>query len=125
MALGALIFDCDGVLVDTERDGHRVGFNRAFKEMGIDAEWSIELYGKLLQVAGGKERMRRLMAMVANRRVDLSPLVTHRFAFDRIDEAIDLFSSQRDGVLKVALHPQLPHRRDERVPVGAGVEEIC
>ena len=33
----ALIFDCDGVLVDTERDGHRVGFNRAFKEMGIDA----------------------------------------------------------------------------------------
>lgn len=54
----ALIFDCDGVLVDTERDGHRVGFNRAFKQMGIDAEWDVELYGKLLQVAGGKERMR-------------------------------------------------------------------
>jgi HAD superfamily hydrolase (TIGR01509 family) len=54
----AIIFDCDGVLVDTERDAHRVGFNRAFKEMGIDAEWSVELYGKLLLVAGGKERMR-------------------------------------------------------------------
>ncbi len=54
----ALIFDCDGVLVDTERDGHRVGFNRAFKEHGIDAEWDVALYGKLLQVAGGKERMR-------------------------------------------------------------------
>ena len=54
----ALIFDCDGVLVDTERDGHRVGFTRAFKEMGIDAEWSVELYGRLLLVAGGKERMR-------------------------------------------------------------------
>lgn len=54
----ALIFDCDGVLVDTERDGHRVGFNRAFKAMGIDAEWSVELYAKLLLVAGGKERMR-------------------------------------------------------------------
>ena len=54
----ALIFDSDGVLVDTERDGHRVGFNRAFKEMGIDAEWSVELYGRLLLVAGGKERMR-------------------------------------------------------------------
>jgi len=54
----ALIFDCDGVLVDTERDGHRVGFNRAFKQMGIDAEWDVELYGKLLLVAGGKERMR-------------------------------------------------------------------
>lgn len=54
----ALIFDCDGVLVDTERDGHRVGFNRAFKEMGIDAEWDVPLYGELLLVAGGKERMR-------------------------------------------------------------------
>ena len=56
--LKALIFDCDGVLVDTERDGHRVGFNRAFKQLGIDAEWDVPLYGKLLQVAGGKERMR-------------------------------------------------------------------
>jgi HAD superfamily hydrolase (TIGR01509 family) len=56
--LKALIFDCDGVLVDTERDGHRVGFNRAFEQMGIDANWSVELYGKLLLVAGGKERMR-------------------------------------------------------------------
>jgi threonine dehydrogenase-like Zn-dependent dehydrogenase len=74
---------------------------------------------------GGKERMRRLMAMVANRRVDLSPLVTHRFSFDRIDDAIDLFSSQRDGVLKVALLPTLPPPRDERVPAGALVEEIC
>jgi HAD superfamily hydrolase (TIGR01509 family) len=54
----ALIFDCDGVLVDTERDGHRVGFNRAFAEHGIDAEWDVDLYGKLLLVAGGKERMR-------------------------------------------------------------------
>jgi len=54
----ALIFDCDGVLVDTERDAHRVGFNRAFRQMGIDAEWDVELYGRLLLVAGGKERMR-------------------------------------------------------------------
>jgi HAD superfamily hydrolase (TIGR01509 family) len=53
----ALIFDCDGVLVDTERDGHRVGFNRTFAAFGIDAEWDVPLYGKLLQVAGGKERM--------------------------------------------------------------------
>jgi HAD superfamily hydrolase (TIGR01509 family) len=58
MTLKAIIFDCDGVLVDTERDGHRVGFNRAFAAMGIDAEWSVELYAKLLLVAGGKERMR-------------------------------------------------------------------
>jgi alcohol dehydrogenase len=54
---------------------------------------------------GGKERMRRLMEMVAHRRVDLSPLVTHQFELDEIDEAFDLFSHQRDGVMKVALHP--------------------
>jgi HAD superfamily hydrolase (TIGR01509 family) len=54
----ALIFDCDGVLVDTERDGHRVAFNRAFAEAGIRAEWDVKLYGELLKVAGGKERMK-------------------------------------------------------------------
>jgi HAD superfamily hydrolase (TIGR01509 family) len=54
----AIIFDCDGVLVDTERDAHRVGFNLAFKQFGIDAEWSVELYGRLVLIAGGKERMR-------------------------------------------------------------------
>jgi threonine dehydrogenase-like Zn-dependent dehydrogenase len=61
---------------------------------------------------GGKERMRRLMAMVANRRVDLSPLITHRFALDDISEAFDLFSHQRNAVLKVALFPSLPAVRD-------------
>src|SRR6185295_13458395 len=53
----ALIFDCDGVLVDTERDGHRVAFNRAFAAAGIDGEWGVDLYGELLEIAGGKERM--------------------------------------------------------------------
>lgn len=54
---------------------------------------------------GGKERMRRLMAMVARHRIDLTPLVTHRFALDDINEAYDVFSHQGDGVLKVALFP--------------------
>jgi len=54
----ALIFDCDGVLVDTERDGHRVAFNRAFAQKGHDFEWDVSLYGELLKVSGGKERMR-------------------------------------------------------------------
>jgi threonine dehydrogenase-like Zn-dependent dehydrogenase len=63
---------------------------------------------------GGKERMRRLMAMIANRRVDLSQLVTHRFVLDDIHPAFDLFSHQRDGVLKVALFPARPAPRRVR-----------
>ncbi len=54
----AIIFDCDGVLADTERDGHRVAFNKAFEKKGCATEWGVELYGKLLEVSGGKERMR-------------------------------------------------------------------
>ncbi len=55
---------------------------------------------------GGKERMRRLMTLVANRRMDLTPLVTHAFDLSAIAEAYDLFSRQGDGVMKVALFPQ-------------------
>lgn len=54
----ALIFDCDGVLVDTERDGHRVAFNQAFARHHLEVVWDVELYGELLKTAGGKERMR-------------------------------------------------------------------
>ncbi|GGG28426.1 alcohol dehydrogenase [Caldovatus sediminis] len=54
---------------------------------------------------GGKERMRRLMEVIASGRADLRPLVTHRFRLDQIEEAYDLFSHQRDGVLKVAITP--------------------
>ncbi len=54
----ALIFDCDGVLADTERDGHRVAFNKAFAAKGYAIEWDVELYGRLLEISGGKERMK-------------------------------------------------------------------
>lgn len=54
---------------------------------------------------GGKERMRRLMHVIASGRIDLGPLVTHRFKLDEIEEAYELFSHQRDGVLKVAITP--------------------
>ena len=56
--LKALIFDVDGTLSDTERDGHRVAFNQAFDEYGIGWHWSVETYGELLAVTGGKERMK-------------------------------------------------------------------
>ncbi len=52
---------------------------------------------------GGKERMRRLMSVIASGRVNLKPLVTHRYKLDQIEAAYELFSHQRDGVLKVAI----------------------
>lgn len=54
---------------------------------------------------GGKERMRRLMNVVAAGRADLKPLVTHRFSLDQIEQAYELFANQQDGVLKVAITP--------------------
>jgi len=56
--LQALIFDVDGTLANTERDGHRVAFNRAFARAGLNWDWSVLLYGELLAIAGGKERIR-------------------------------------------------------------------
>ncbi len=56
--LKALLFDVDGTLADTERDGHRPAFNAAFREFGLDWDWDVALYGRLLAVTGGKERMK-------------------------------------------------------------------
>ncbi|MCL1887150.1 MAG: NAD(P)-dependent alcohol dehydrogenase [Betaproteobacteria bacterium] len=54
---------------------------------------------------GGKERMRRLLNVVRSGRIDLQHLVTHTYKLDQIEEAYDLFMSQRDGVLKIAIKP--------------------
>jgi len=69
-ALSALLFDCDGVLADTERDGHRIAFNLAFEENDLkkpDGQlmvWDEELYGKLVETGGGKERMMAYWEMI-------------------------------------------------------------
>jgi len=57
----AVFFDQDGVIIDTERDGHRVSFNQTFKHFGYDFEWSVPEYHELLQIAGGKERMKHYL----------------------------------------------------------------
>ena len=61
MGFQGLIFDVDGVVAETEADGHRVAFNRAFQEEEIDAYWDLETYGTLLSIAGGKERMKTVI----------------------------------------------------------------
>ena len=57
----ALIFDCDGVLADTERDGHRPAFNETFAEIGLPVNWSEAEYAEKLRIGGGKERMASLL----------------------------------------------------------------
>ncbi|MCI0505666.1 MAG: HAD family hydrolase [Gammaproteobacteria bacterium] len=59
--LKALLFDVDGTVADTEKDGHRLAFNRAFEEAGLDWNWTVPLYGKLLSITGGKERIKHFL----------------------------------------------------------------
>ncbi len=74
---------------------------------------------------GGKERMRRLMAMIEHHRVDLTSLLTHTFALDDIEHAFDLFSHQRNGVLKVVLYPDAARAKATRDTVSAVLDEQC
>ena len=56
----ALIFDCDGVLGDTERHGHLPAFNQMWREFGVPWQWTVGQYGEKLKISGGKERMAAL-----------------------------------------------------------------
>lgn len=56
-----VVFDVDGTLVDSERDGHRVAFNEAFEEAGLDVRWDVETYGRLLSITGGRRRVERFL----------------------------------------------------------------
>lgn len=89
----ALIFDCDGVLAETERDGHRVSFNRVFEEKGISTEWSIKEYGDLVKISGGKERMRAFFKK--------------RFSDDYI---VELHKRKTDIFMEMSAGGQLPLR---------------
>lgn len=59
--LKALIFDVDGTLADTERDGHRIAFNMAFADENLEWDWTVDIYQDLLSVTGGKERIRHYL----------------------------------------------------------------
>lgn len=65
--LQALLFDCDGVLAETELDGHRVAYNLAFEKNGVEAFWSPDDYARWVAISGGKERMRAFFASDPNR----------------------------------------------------------
>ncbi|NEO28147.1 MAG: HAD hydrolase-like protein, partial [Kamptonema sp. SIO4C4] len=77
--LKALIFDVDGTLAETERDGHRVAFNQAFQAAGLSWHWTEELYGDLLSVSGGKERIRHFIKTYqpeVNHQANLTEFIT-------------------------------------------------
>jgi HAD superfamily hydrolase (TIGR01509 family) len=59
--LKAIFFDQDGVIIDTERDGHRVSFNETFRDFGYGFAWGVDEYHELLQISGGKERMKHYL----------------------------------------------------------------
>lgn len=105
--LEVLIFDVDGTLADTERDGHRVAFNRAFQEAGLDWDWSVELYGELLQVTGGKERIRLYVEKYLK---DFTP-----------DEDILTFATK---LHKRKTHFYLELLQTGAIPLRSGVERI-
>lgn len=113
----ALIFDCDGVLADTERDGHLVAFNRLFGELGLDLQWSPDDYARLLRIAGGKERLRALFAdagWVARNRLPEEPGEQRRLIATwhrrKTEIFLDLVASgavaPRPGVARLAAEAQ-------------------
>ncbi|MEA2902163.1 MAG: hypothetical protein QOH36_2050 [Actinomycetota bacterium] len=80
MGLSAVVFDVDGTLVDSERDGHRVAFNRAFADFSLPYVWDEDVYGRLLRVTGGQRRIDGYLAeqgVAEDERARLAPLL-HR-----------------------------------------------
>ena len=80
MGLSAVVFDVDGTLVDSERDGHRVAFNRAFADFSLPYRWDEDVYGRLLRVTGGQRRIDGYLAeqgVAEDERARLAPAL-HR-----------------------------------------------
>jgi HAD superfamily hydrolase (TIGR01509 family) len=105
--LKALIFDVDGTLADTERDGHRVAFNRAFDETGLDWHWDEALYGQLLAVTGGKERIQFYIQKY---------LPEFRWPADRAGWVADLHRAKT--------HHYLALLEQGMIPLRSGVREL-
>ena len=107
----ALIFDCDGVLADTERDGHLVAFNLLFAEIGLPIRWSEEQYADLVRIGGGKERLRAFLTDERARSLGL-PTETHV-----LTELIGRWHRRKSELFRALV-------RDGAVPARPGVRRL-
>ena len=115
----ALFFDMDGVIIDTEKDGHRIAFNTAFKEFGFPVDWDVEYYGQLLKVSGGKERMKHhLETKGFGKKIDLA----------RVDDLIAKLHKRKTAIfvdliesgslkLRPGIHRLMKEANDNDVPI--------
>ncbi|MFP5319736.1 MAG: HAD-IA family hydrolase [Acidimicrobiia bacterium] len=113
--LEAVVFDVDGTLVDSERDGHRVAFNLAFEEFGMPYRWDVEEYGRLLRTTGGQRRIDGYLAgqgVPAQERAQLAPAL-HKRKTALMTQIID------DG--KVDVRPGVKRLLDELAAEGVRV----
>lgn len=126
MTQPVLIFDCDGVLSDTERDGHLVAFNATFEHFGLPVRWSDEDYGIVLAIGGGKERLATLFAPELRESLGLPDdpeqqreLITawHRYKTERYTDLVRAGRlPARPGVRRIALEA---HTRGWRLAVAS------
>lgn len=114
--LTTLLFDVDGTLADTERDGHRVAFNKAFNEADLDWDWSVELYGQLLAVTGGKERIR---FFVEDFLADY--IANNTFRSEMPNEDLQAFAARMH---KRKTHFYLEMLQNGEIPLRNGVERL-
>ena len=112
----AILFDVDGTLADTERDGHRLAFNLAFADVGLDWHWDVPLYGELLSVTGGGARIRHF---IDTRLTDFRTPDAHRATFGSPQMDAFILSLHQS---KTAHYTRLV--REQGLPLRAGVRRL-